>query len=321
MIGIVASRLVERFNRPVVLIAGAGDEWKGSGRSISAFDLHGALAACSEHLERFGGHRAAAGLSIRPERSRPSRPPSRRTPTPRSPTTTSGRCTVVDAIVPAAALTLDLAQELDRLAPFGLGNPDVTLLVASCEAVDPATVGDGKHLRFRVRQHGRDAGSAIAFGLGAQLDRLRRGALRPRLPAEGEPLERHRRAAARRAAPVRRPDEYGELRDVAQGALAGGRVRLDAGGAADLRRARARRRGRPRRQRQLSSPRRFARCSPTLSNSAASRLGGTLACSVLADNADTVRISPRRSALRACPQACRCASTNQSCLSRCGSLR
>jgi hypothetical protein len=80
--------------------------------------------------------------------------------------------TQVDAIVPAAALTLDLARELERLAPFGLGNPDVTLLVADCEAVGASTVGDGKHLRFRVRQQGRDAGSAIAFGLGAQLERL-----------------------------------------------------------------------------------------------------------------------------------------------------
>ncbi len=68
VIGIVASRLVERFHRPVVLIAGSADGWKGSGRSISSFDLHGALAACSSHLERFGGHRAAAGLSIAPER-------------------------------------------------------------------------------------------------------------------------------------------------------------------------------------------------------------------------------------------------------------
>src|SRR5690349_15092792 len=68
VIGIVASRLVERYNRPVVLIAGTDGLWKGSGRSIPAFDLHGALGACSRHLERFGGHRAAAGLSILPER-------------------------------------------------------------------------------------------------------------------------------------------------------------------------------------------------------------------------------------------------------------
>ena len=68
VIGIVASRLVERFNRPVVLIAGTDGDWKGSGRSLPAFDLHGALAACAEHLKRFGGHRAAAGVSIDPAR-------------------------------------------------------------------------------------------------------------------------------------------------------------------------------------------------------------------------------------------------------------
>ena len=74
--------------------------------------------------------------------------------------------TRIDAIVPGSALTLGLASELARLAPFGLGNPDVTLLVPACEAVQPGVVGEGKHLRFRVRQGGRDAGSAIAFGLG-----------------------------------------------------------------------------------------------------------------------------------------------------------
>jgi len=81
--------------------------------------------------------------------------------------------TLVDAVVSAADLTLELAQELERLAPFGLGNPDVTLLVPATQPVTPSTVGEGKHLRFRVRQHGRDAGTAIAFGQGGQLDRLR----------------------------------------------------------------------------------------------------------------------------------------------------
>ncbi len=66
VIGIVASRLVERYHRPVVLIAGGEREWKGSGRSSGSFDLHGGLAACSDLLVRFGGHRAAAGLSIEP---------------------------------------------------------------------------------------------------------------------------------------------------------------------------------------------------------------------------------------------------------------
>jgi single-stranded-DNA-specific exonuclease len=173
VIGIVASRLVERYHRPVVLVAGPGAEWKGSGRSVPSFDLHAALAACAGQLERFGGHRAAAGLSIRPERLEAF---AEAFALHADGTLTDEELrpvTVVDAVVPASALTLDLAQELDRLAPFGLGNPDVTLLVPSCEAVEPALVGDGKHVRFRVRQHGRDGGSAIAFGLGGQLDRLR----------------------------------------------------------------------------------------------------------------------------------------------------
>src|SRR5207247_6785583 len=71
VIGIVASRLVERYHRPVVLIAGTEGLWKGSGRSIPSFDLHGALGECATFLERFGGHRAAAGLSILPVRVEP----------------------------------------------------------------------------------------------------------------------------------------------------------------------------------------------------------------------------------------------------------
>ena len=74
----------------------------------------------------------------------------------------------------SSELTLDLCAELARLAPFGLGNPEVTLLAAGCELAEPATVGEGKHLRFRVRQDGFDAGSAIAFGQGSSLDRFRR---------------------------------------------------------------------------------------------------------------------------------------------------
>ena len=174
VIGIVASRLVERFNRPVVLIAGADADWKGSGRSLPAFDLHGALGACARHLKRFGGHRAAAGLSIEPSSLEAfaaafaAHADAVLTDDELAPVTR------IDAIVPGSALTLGLASELERLAPFGLGNPDVTLLVPACEAVQPGVVGDGKHLRFRIRQGGRDAGSAIAFGLGPQLDRVNR---------------------------------------------------------------------------------------------------------------------------------------------------
>jgi len=174
VIGIVASRLVERYRRPVVLIAGTDGDWKGSGRSIPGFDLHDGLRQCAGHLERWGGHAAAAGLSIKPEGVEAFaeafstigdlalgeddlQPPEK-----------------VDALVHGGDLTLDLCAELASLAPFGLGNPNVTLLLAGCELAELSPVGDGKHLRFRVREDGRDSGSAIAFRFGGQIDRLRR---------------------------------------------------------------------------------------------------------------------------------------------------
>ena len=175
VIGIVASRLVERYHRPVVLIAGGEGLWKGSGRSIPSFDLHGALAGCAGFLERFGGHRAAAGLSIAPESVESfadafaAQAEGLLAPEDLIPTT------IVDAVLPRGAkLTLDLCEELRRLAPFGLANPDVTLLAPGCELGDLATVGDGKHLRFRVHRDGHDAGGAIAFGQGTKLDSYRR---------------------------------------------------------------------------------------------------------------------------------------------------
>jgi len=175
VVGIVASRLVERYRRPVVLVAGGEgeEEWTGSGRSIPAFDLHGALAACSDHLGHWGGHRAAAGLSIRPENleafaeafadhaaavlSEADLEP----PVP------------IDAVVRGTELTLPLCEELERLAPFGLGNPNVTLLAPGCELSELSAVGDGKHLRLAVVAD-RVRSGGIAFGRGPALDRYRR---------------------------------------------------------------------------------------------------------------------------------------------------
>ena len=176
VIGIVASRLVERFSRPVVLVAGSSGDWKGSGRSIPAFDLHSGIVACSSLLERFGGHRAAAGFSIRPEHLGEFSEAFMAHATEALTDADLVSVTKVDAIVPPQTkLTLELCQELERLAPFGLGNPGVLLIAPGCELSDLASCGDGKHLRFRVRLEGCDAGSAIAFGMGKQLDRLRCG--------------------------------------------------------------------------------------------------------------------------------------------------
>jgi single-stranded-DNA-specific exonuclease len=79
----------------------------------------------------------------------------------------------VDAVVRGTELTLDLCRELERLAPFGLGNPGVTLLAVGCEISELGAVGEGKHLKLAVTADGARSG-AIAFGQGSQLDRYRR---------------------------------------------------------------------------------------------------------------------------------------------------
>jgi single-stranded-DNA-specific exonuclease len=174
VIGIVASRLVERYHRPVVLIAGTDGDWKGSGRSIPSFDLHGALGACAGLLGRWGGHRAAAGLSIAEENVEPFAEAFAQQAASVLDEEDLEPVMSVDAVVARGAdLSLDLCAELGRLAPFGLGNPAPTLLAPDCGLANLATVGDGKHLRFRIRREGRDAGSAIAFGQGSRIDALR----------------------------------------------------------------------------------------------------------------------------------------------------
>jgi single-stranded-DNA-specific exonuclease len=173
VIGIVASRLVERFHRPVVLIAGGEEEWTGSGRSIPAFDLHGALGACSDLLGRWGGHRAAAGLSIRPENVEAFAEAFAARAAEDLAEDDLAPLVHVDAVVRGSELTLDLCAELERLAPFGLGNPGVMLLAVGCELSELGAVGEGKHLKLAVKADGARSG-AIAFGQGSQLDRFRR---------------------------------------------------------------------------------------------------------------------------------------------------
>jgi single-stranded-DNA-specific exonuclease len=178
VIGIVASRLVERYHRPVVLIAGTDGDWKGSGRSIPSFDLHAALGACAGFLGRWGGHRAAVGLSIPEENVEAFAEAFAQHAAAVLDEVDLEPVTSVDAVVARdAELSLDLCAELARLAPFGLGNPAPTLLVPGCGLAELATVGDGKHLRFRIRRDGRDGGAAIAFGQGARVDALRPDAL------------------------------------------------------------------------------------------------------------------------------------------------
>jgi single-stranded-DNA-specific exonuclease len=167
VIGIVASRIAERHHRPCVLIALDGAEGTGSGRSIPAFDLLGGLDASAAHLLRHGGHRAAAGCTVaRSEveafraafvaHARETLRPEDLVPVER-----------VDAVVAGDELGLALAEELERLAPFGVGNPEVSLLVPAARLADARPMGEeGRHVRFTVEAGGHRA-RAVAFGVGS----------------------------------------------------------------------------------------------------------------------------------------------------------
>jgi single-stranded-DNA-specific exonuclease len=164
VVGIVASRLVERHGRPAVVISldedGGG---RGSGRSIPGFDLLAALEACAGHLEGFGGHKAAAGLQIRAENVEAFQRAFAAHANEVLSEEDLRRTEKVDAIVGGVGLGLDLAEELKQLAPFGMGNPGVRLLVPSARVSDVRAMGEGKHARFSLHS-GSHRALGVAFG-------------------------------------------------------------------------------------------------------------------------------------------------------------
>jgi single-stranded-DNA-specific exonuclease len=168
VIGIVASRLAEQSNRPVVLIALDGERGRGSGRSIPGFDLLAGLDACAEHVIRHGGHRAAAGLEI--ERERIAELAAAFDAHAAQKLTAEDLLALerVDALVGGAELGMALAEELQQLAPFGRGNPAVSLMLAEARFSDARPMGEGKHVRFTVESRGARA-RAVAFGGGGAL--------------------------------------------------------------------------------------------------------------------------------------------------------
>jgi len=164
VVGIVASRLVEAHHRPVVVVSLDGEGGgRGSGRSIPGFDLLGALEACSEHLVGFGGHRAAAGLELREESLGAFREAFAAHAAATLGPEDLRRTERIDAMVGGVGLGLDLAEELGQLAPFGMGNPGVRLMVPSARVTDVRTMGEGKHSRFSLRS-GAHRALGVAFG-------------------------------------------------------------------------------------------------------------------------------------------------------------
>ncbi len=168
VIGIVASRVVERHHRPAILIAFDGEFGTGSGRSIPGFDLLDALHAGAEQLERYGGHRAAAGLTVRRERVGALRAAIEEHAERVLTADLLVPCERVDAVVSGLELGLPLAEELARLEPCGLGNPRARLLVPGARFGDLRPMGEGRHARFSVSSAGTHA-RAVAFGCDGRL--------------------------------------------------------------------------------------------------------------------------------------------------------
>jgi single-stranded-DNA-specific exonuclease len=177
VIGIVAGRLAEQFGRPVLMIAEKSDGvCAGSGRSVNGFKLHEALAHCTDHLVGHGGHAAAAGFRVLPDRidgfrERFCEYTACHFPAGPQPPTLS-----LDAEIPLSALTAGLLAQIDKLEPYGSENPRPKFLAADLEIVgEPRKVGGGeRHLSFRVKQ-GATALKCIAFGMAERLDELMSG--------------------------------------------------------------------------------------------------------------------------------------------------
>ena len=157
VVGIVASRLVERYSRPAFVLGGDGDSGlvQGSGRSIRAFSLVDALESMPDLFERFGGHHMAAGVTLRLERVDSFRE--------RLNTFAGGVLTAddmaptlsVDVPVEAQYLGEDLAHEVETLGPFGFGNPTPVFALLGAEIADEPMVFAERHLRLRARKDGR----------------------------------------------------------------------------------------------------------------------------------------------------------------------
>ncbi|MCP4542785.1 MAG: single-stranded-DNA-specific exonuclease RecJ [Chloroflexi bacterium] len=152
VVGIVAGRLAERYNRPALLIATPPDEMgRGSARSVEGCDIHTAIAAHGEMLNRFGGHPMAAGLSIDPERIPEFRRALSRTVLEMREGVAEKPSLQIDGYLPLADLSLDLVEQLERLAPFGQGNPALTLATKGLVLKSHRTIGRTReHLRLVV---------------------------------------------------------------------------------------------------------------------------------------------------------------------------
>ncbi len=156
VVGIVASRLAENYYRPSVVLAVEGDTAKGSARSIAALDLYDALSDCSDLLIHFGGHRAAAGLTLKTARIDEFRECFENAVKKRLGPEDLVPVVRADAEIGPGELTLENVEELSKLAPFGAGNPTPAFFLRGAEVLKRGTMGQsGEHLKLDLAVSGQ----------------------------------------------------------------------------------------------------------------------------------------------------------------------
>lgn len=171
VIGIVASRLVELFYRPTILIAVDGDKGKGSARSIAAFHLHDALKNCQEHLLGFGGHKYAAGMSIETGKIPEFREKLNQLAKQSLNTEDLKPTQMLDALVTLDEIDFETAKSFARFAPFGPGNRHPVLASQQVKVVGSPYIVGKNHLKFKVKQKQRIF-DAIGFSFGDSLEEI-----------------------------------------------------------------------------------------------------------------------------------------------------
>ncbi len=161
VLGIVASRIVERFHRPTIVIGFESEEGKGSGRSIRGFHMVQAMRRCAELLVRFGGHEYAGGLSIREESLAPFAERFEEVAREALDEEDLLPYLDVDAEVDFAQLSLGLARQMRLLGPFGVGNPEPVFQTRGVEVCERRNYNRASRFRLRHKEH---TVRAIAFG-------------------------------------------------------------------------------------------------------------------------------------------------------------
>ncbi len=166
IIGIVASRITESYQRPAILISWEGDEGRGSGRSLPGFDLFAALTRCREHLIRYGGHAQAAGLTLRRDKLGQLRE-ALAALTDEAGFQGQGPVLELGAELPPSQLTFELLGELELLGPYGEDNPEPLFLASGLSVRNWNWVGNGaRHLSLALEDHLGKTMKAIGFGMG-----------------------------------------------------------------------------------------------------------------------------------------------------------